>query len=52
MSARDIILIILVIVLIGALPVYPYNRWWGWGPSTVVGVLVIVLLIFLLLGRL
>jgi hypothetical protein len=52
MSTRDILLIIVVLVLIGSLPVYGYNRSWGWGPSGIVGLLLVVLLILLLMGRL
>jgi hypothetical protein len=42
----------LALLLIGAVPTYPYNRNWGWGPSGIVGILVIVLLVLLLTGRL
>lgn len=43
-----IILIILIILLVGALPTYPYSRNWGYSP---VSILVIVLIIFLLFGH-
>jgi hypothetical protein len=46
-----IILIILVLLLIGALPVYPYSRKWGYAPGGVLGLIVIVLVILLILGR-
>jgi hypothetical protein len=47
-----IILIILVLALIGALPTWPHSRSWGYAPSGITGLVVIVLLIMLLTGRL
>jgi hypothetical protein len=47
-----IILIILILALIGALPTWPHSRGWGYGPSGVTGLIVIVLIIMLLTGRL
>jgi hypothetical protein len=47
-----ILLIILVLVLIGAIPAWPYSRGWGYGPSGIVGLIVVVLIVMLLLGRL
>jgi hypothetical protein len=45
-----ILLIILILLLIGAIPSWPYSRGWGYGPSGRVGVLLIVLLVALLMG--
>ncbi len=47
-----ILLIILILVVIGAFPSWPHSRGWGYGPSGVVGLIVIVLIIMLLTGRL
>jgi hypothetical protein len=47
-----IILIILILALIGALPTWPHSRGWGYGPSGVTGLIVIVLIVMLLTGRL
>lgn len=47
-----ILLIVLVLVLIGALPTWNHSRSWGYGPTGVVGLLVIVLIVMLLTGRL
>jgi hypothetical protein len=47
-----IILIILVLALIGALPAWPYSRGWGYAPSGITGLIVVILLIMLLTGRL
>jgi hypothetical protein len=46
-----ILLIILVLILIGALPTWPYSAGWGYYPSGTLGVVVIVLVVLLLLGR-
>jgi hypothetical protein len=45
-----ILLIILILILIGALPSWPYSRGWGYYPSGGVGLIVIVVLVLLLLG--
>ena len=47
-----ILLIVLILALIGALPTWGYSSGWGYGPSGIVGLLVIVLIIALLTGRL
>lgn len=47
-----ILLIILVLVLIGALPTWPHSRNWGYAPSGLAGLIVVILLIMLLTGRL
>ena len=52
MSIGTILLIILVLVLIGALPSWPYSRGWGYYPSGIAGLVVVVLIILLLMGRL
>lgn len=46
-----ILLVILVLALLGVLPTWPHSRSWGYGPSGLLGVVVIVLLILLLMGR-
>lgn len=45
-----ILLIILVILLIGALPTWPYSGGWGYYPSSGLGVIVVVLIVLLLVG--
>ena len=47
-----VLLVILILLLVGAFPVYPHSRGWGYGPSGLLSVLIIVLLILLLTGRL
>jgi len=44
-----ILLIILVLLLLGAVPVWPYSRDWGYGPSGLLGLLVVVLIVLLAL---
>ena len=46
-----ILLIILIIILIGAIPAWPHSRGWGYGPSGILGVVVIVLLVLVLMNR-
>jgi hypothetical protein len=49
---RQVILILLVLVLVGALPMWPYSTSWGYYPSGGTGLIVLILLILLLTGRL
>lgn len=46
-----ILLIILILILIGALPSWPYSSGWGYYPSGGVGLVVLILIILLLTGR-
>jgi hypothetical protein len=46
-----ILLIILILLLLGALPAWPYSRGWGYYPSGGLGLVVIILIILLLMGR-
>ena len=45
MGVGTILLIILIILLIGAVPSWPYSRNWGYGPSGVLGLILVILLI-------
>ncbi|MCI2807676.1 DUF3309 family protein [Eoetvoesiella caeni] len=45
-----ILLIILILLLIGALPSWPYSRAWGYGPSGGLGVLLVIIIVLLLFG--
>lgn len=47
-----ILLIFLILVVIGALPTWPHSRSWGYGPSGITGLIVLVLIVLLLTGRL
>ena len=51
MSIGTILLIIVILLLIGAIPSWPHSRGWGYGPSGVLGLVLIVLLTLFLLGK-
>jgi hypothetical protein len=51
MSLGTILLVILILLLLGALPTWPYSSGWGYYPSSGLGLVVIILLILVLLGR-
>jgi hypothetical protein len=51
MSTGAIILVVLVLLLIFGLPTWPYSRGWGYYPSGGIGLLVVILIILLLLGK-
>jgi hypothetical protein len=46
-----ILFIILIVLLLGALPSWPYSRGWGYYPSGGLGLVVLILIILLLMGR-
>jgi len=46
-----ILLIVLVLMLLGTVPAWPHSRNWGYGPSGGVGLIVVILLILVLMGR-
>ena len=52
MSIGTILLIVLILILIGVIPAWPHSRSWGYGPSSVLGIILVVLLIMVLTGRL
>jgi hypothetical protein len=52
MSTNTILLIILILLLLGALPTWPYSSGWGYFPSGGLGLLVLILIILLVTGRL
>ena len=51
MSIGTILLIILVLALVGVLPTWPHSSSWGYGPSGGVGLIVLVLLILVVMGK-
>jgi hypothetical protein len=46
-----ILIIVLVLLLVGAVPSWPYSRNWGYAPSGTLGLVLIIVLILVLLGR-
>jgi hypothetical protein len=51
MSLGTILLIVLIVVLIGAVPIWPYSGGWGYYPSGGIGLLLAIVIVLLLLGR-
>lgn len=47
-----ILLIVLVLLLLGALPTWGHSRSWGYGPSGILGLILVVVLVLWLMGRL
>ncbi len=46
-----ILIVVLILVLIGALPAWPHSRNWGYYPTGGIGLILVILVILLLLGR-
>jgi hypothetical protein len=46
-----ILLVLLILMLFGALPKWPHSRTWGYYPSGGIGLLLVILIVLLLLGR-
>ena len=51
MSIGTILLILLILMLVGAFPAWPHSRKWGYAPSGGLGLVAVILLILILLGR-
>jgi len=51
MSLGTLLLIIVVLLLIGAIPSWPHSKGWGYAPSGVLGVVLVVVLVLLVAGR-
>ncbi|MBJ3783266.1 DUF3309 family protein [Devosia sediminis] len=51
MTLSTILIIILILLLIGALPTWGYSRGFGYFPSGILGVVLVVVLILVLMGR-
>jgi hypothetical protein len=52
MTLGTILLIIVILLLVGALPTWPYSSGWGYYPAGGLGTILVIVLILLLLGRL
>lgn len=46
-----ILLIILILLLLGVVPAWPHSRSWGYGPSGILGVILVIVLVMALMGR-
>ena len=51
MSLTFLLLIVVILMLVGAVPSWPYSRNWGYGPSGALGLVLLILLVLMLLGR-
>jgi hypothetical protein len=51
MTMSLLLLLVVVLLLFGALPTWPYAANWGYGPSGVIGLVLVVLVVLLLVGR-
>ena len=51
MSISTLLMIVLLIVLIGALPTWPHSRSWGYYPSGGLGLILLIVIVLLLMGR-
>ena len=47
-----ILIVVLLLMLVGAIPAWPHSRSWGYAPSGVLGLVVVVILVLLVMGRL
>lgn len=52
MGLGTILLIVLILALIGVLPTWPHSSSWGYGPGGIVGLIVVVIVILLVMGKL
>jgi hypothetical protein len=52
MSVGTVLLIVVALMLIGVIPGWPHSRSWGYGPSGAIGMIFIILVVLLLMGRL
>jgi Protein of unknown function (DUF3309) len=51
MTLGTLLLIVLILLLVGALPSWPYSRGWGYYPSSTLGIVLVIVLVLLLMGR-
>lgn len=51
MTLGTLLLIVVILLLIGAVPSWPYSKSWGYGPSSVLGVVVLVVVLLVVMGR-
>lgn len=46
-----ILLLILILMLLGVVPAWPHSRSWGYGPSGILGVILVIVIVMALMGR-
>lgn len=52
MSVSAILLVVVILLLVGVLPAWPHSRSWGYGPTGGLGLVLLILLVLMLMGRL
>ncbi len=52
MGLGTILLIVLILMLVGVIPTWPHSKSWGYAPSGVLGLVVVIILVLVLMGRL
>jgi hypothetical protein len=50
MTTSTLLLVILVLIILGVVPIWPYSRSWGYGPSGILGLILVIFLVLLLVG--
>jgi len=51
MTLTTILIIVLIVILIGSVPTWPHSQNWGYGPSGLIGLVLVIILVLFLLGR-
>ncbi|MCX6131315.1 MAG: DUF3309 domain-containing protein [Proteobacteria bacterium] len=51
MSARNLLLVLIILILVGLVPVWPYSRGWGYGPSGGLGLILGIFIVMVILGK-
>lgn len=52
MTTRTVVMIVLIFLLVGALPTWPHSKNWGFFPSSGLGLVALILIVLMLLGKL
>jgi hypothetical protein len=51
MSLGSLLLLVIILFIIGVIPTWPHSRSWGYGPSGILSVVLVVVLVLFLMGR-
>ncbi|MGA2654625.1 MAG: DUF3309 family protein [Gammaproteobacteria bacterium] len=51
MMLSTVLIVLLILILVGAIPAWPHSRNWGYGPSGLIGLILIIILILALMGH-
>jgi hypothetical protein len=50
MATSTVLLVILVLIILGVVPIWPHSRSWGYGPSGILGLILVIFLVLFLVG--